>query len=107
MPRQSPGSRGTVGDAGYDEVPGATGWEDERGIWQSHLAGAGTDEEYFEEAVLDLDDPQPDLGGLGTDAAYLAAGLTNIIDHRPVEDSTTKHYRPERKKHHGQSMSGM
>ena len=94
-------------DAGYDEVPGTTGWEDERGIWECNLAGAGTDEEYFEEAVLDLDDPQPDLGGLGTDAAYLAAGLTNIIDDRPVEDSTTKHFRPERKKHHGQSMGGM
>ena len=94
-------------DAGYDEVDGTTGWENERGIWESHLAGAGTDEAYFEEAVLDLDDPQPDLGGLGTDAAYLAAGLTNIIDDRPVEDSTTKHYRPERKKHHGQTMGGM
>ena len=94
-------------DAGYDEVPGATGWENERGIWESHLAGAGTDEEYFEEAVLDFPDPQSDLGGLGTDAAYLAAGLTNIIDYRPVEDSTTKHFRPERKKHHGQSMGGM
>ena len=94
-------------DAGYDEVDGTTGWENERGVWESHLAGAGTDEEYFEEAVLDFHDPQPDLGGLGTDAAYLAAGLTNIIDDRPVEDSTTKHYRPERKKHHGQSMGGM
>ena len=94
-------------DAGYDEVDGTTGWENERGIWESHLAGAGTDEEYFEEAVLDLDDPQPDLGGLGADAAYLAAGLTNIIDDRPVEDSTTKYFRPERKKHHGQSMGGM
>ena len=94
-------------DAGYDEVDGTTGWENERGIWESHLAGAGTDEAYFEEAVLDLDDPQPDLGGLGTDAAYLAAGLTNIIDDRPVEDSTTKHYRPERKKRHGQTMGGM
>ncbi len=94
-------------DAGYDEVPGTTGWENERGIWESHLAGAGTDEEYFEEAVLDFPDSQSDLGGLGTDAAYLAAGLTNIIDDRPVEDSTTKHYRPERKKRHGQTMGGM
>ena len=94
-------------DAGYDDVDGTTGWEDERGIWEGNLTGAGTDEEYFEEAVLDLDDPQPDFGGLGTDAAYLAAGLTNIIDDRPVDDSTTKHYRPERKKHHGQSMGGM
>ena len=115
-----PGSHGAVpadADAGsaehhhsdgeYDEISGTTGWENERGIWESHLAGAGTDEAYFEEAALDLDDPQPDLGGLGTDAAYLAAGLTNLIDHRPVEDSTTKHYRPERKKHHGHTMGGM
>ena len=94
-------------DGEYDEISGATGWENERGVWESHLAGAGTDEEYFEEAVLDLHDPQPDLGHLGTDAAYLAAGLTNIIDDRPVEDSTTKHYRPERKKRHGQTMGGM
>ena len=94
-------------DAGYDEIYGTTGWENERGIWESHHARAGTDEEYFEEAVLDLPDPQPDFGGLGTDAAYLAAGLTNIIDDRPVEDCTTKHYRPERKKHHGQTMGGM
>lgn len=94
-------------DAGSDEGHGATGWEDARGIWERSLSGAGTDEAYFEEAVLDLHDPQPDLGGLGTDAAYLAAGLTNLIDDRRVEDSTTKHFRPERKKHHGQSMGGM
>lgn len=59
------------------------------------------------QAVLDLNDPQLDLGSLGTDAAYLAAGLTNIVDRRPVEDCTTKHYRPGRKKSHGQSMGGM
>ena len=94
-------------DAGHGEVPGTTGWEPEREVWESHLAGAGTDEKYFEEAVLDFDDPQPDLGGLGTDAAYLVADLSNIVDHKPVEDSTTKHFHPERKKHHGQSMGGM
>ena len=37
----------------------------------------------------------------------LRRSQVHIIDDRPVEDSTTKHYRPERKKHHGQSMSGM
>ena len=65
-----PGSHGAVpadADAGStehhcfdgecDEISGTTGWENERGIWESHLAGAGTDESYFEEAVLDLDDP--------------------------------------------------
>ena len=74
---------------------------------KSNLTGAGTDEAYFEEAVLDFDDPQPDLGGLGTGTAYLAADLSNIVDHKPVEDSTTKHFRPERKKHHGPTMGGI
>ena len=96
-----------IGHEGSDEGHGATGWEDARGIWERDLAGGGTDEEYFKEAVLDLSDPHCDPGHLGTDAAYLAAGLTNLIDDRPVEDSTTKHFRPERKKHHGQSMGGM
>ena len=94
-------------DAGHGEVPGTTGWEPEREVWESHLAGAGTDEKYFEEAVLDFDDPQPDLGGLGTDAAYLVADLSNIVDHKPVEDSTTKHFRPERKRRTGPTMGGM
>lgn len=94
-------------DAGADEGHGQTGWEDERDIWECNLTGAGTDEAYFEEAVLDLPDPQPDFVSVGTDAAYLAADLTNLIDDRPVEDSTTKHYRPERKKHQGMTMGGM
>lgn len=90
-----------------DTGVGETGWENERGIWESNLTGAGTDEAYFEGTVLDFHDPQPDLSGLGTGAAYLAAGLMGFIDDRPVEDCTTKHFRPERKKHHGQSMGGM
>ena len=94
-------------DEGYDEISGATGWEPERAVWASSLASGGTDEEYFKEAVLDFTDHHGDPGHLGTDAAYLAAGLTNLTDDRPVEDSTTKHFRPERKKHHGQSMGGM
>ena len=42
------------------------------------------------------------------DAAYLAAGMTNILDEdHPIEDSTTKHYRPERRKKYGMTMGGM
>ena len=63
--------------------------------------------QFTAQAVLDFDAPQPDLSGLGTGAAYLAADLSNIVDHKPVEDSTTTHYRPEHKKSHGQSMGGM
>ena len=103
----SGGETHRIYDAGSDAGHGATGWEDEREIWERHLARAGTDEAYFQEAVLDLHDPQPDLVGIGTDAAYLAADLTNLIDDRPVEDCTTKRFRPERKKRHEQSMGGM
>ena len=27
-----------------------------------------------------------------------------MIDEKPVQDCTTKHFRPERKKHHGHAM---
>lgn len=93
-------------DGEYNEGPGTTGWEPEREVWERNLRGERSDEAYFEETVLDLDDPQPDLSHLGTDAAYLAAGLTNIIDDRPVEDCTTKHFRSERKRQ-GHTMGGM
>ena len=96
-----------INDDGIDQGVGETGWEPEREVWESNLTGAGTDEAYFEEAVLDFHDPQPDLGGLGTGAAYLAADLSNIVDHKPVEDSTTKHFRPERKRRSGPTMGGM
>lgn len=96
-----------INDDGIDQRTGETGWEPEREVWESHLTGAGTDEEYFEEAVLDLDDTQPDFGNLGTGVAYLAADLSNIVDHKPVEDSTTKHFRPERKRRTGPTMGGM
>jgi len=34
--------------------------------------------------------------------------MTNILDEdRSIEDSTTKHYRPERRKKHGMTMGGM
>ena len=34
--------------------------------------------------------------------------MTNILDEdRPIEDRTTKHYRPERRKKHGMTMGGM
>lgn len=103
-----------LGSEGYgfaDERPddgiGETGWENEREVWERNLTGTGTDEAYFQEAVLDFHDPQPDPHNLGTGAAYLVAGLTNIVDHRPVEDCTTKHFRSERKKYQGQTMGGM
>ena len=89
---------------GSGDTIAETGWEHERGIWESALAGGGTDEAYFEDAAAPVHDPQLDLAAVGMDAAYLAAGLYDMIDEKPVQDCTTKHFRPERKKHHGHAM---
>lgn len=85
-----------------------TGWEDQRAVFQAALRGGTAAETLCQEAVLDFYDPQFDYAGLGMDAAYLAAGMTNILDEdHPIEDSTTKYYRPERKKKQGMAMGGM
>ena len=85
-----------------------TGWEDQRAVFQAALRDGETAETLYQEAVLDFSDPSFDYADLGMDAAYLAAGMTNILDEdRPIEDSTTKHYRPERRKKHGMTMGGM
>ncbi len=59
---------------------GSTGWEAAREIWQRTLAGAGTDGEAYRKAVLDQPDPQLYLAGVGSDAAHLAAHLSQLID---------------------------
>ena len=85
-----------------------TGWEDQRAVFREALRGDTAAETLYQEAVLDFSDPGIDYAGLGMDAAYLAAGMTNILEEdRPIEDSTTKHYRPERRKKHGMTMGGM
>ncbi len=85
-----------------------TGWEDQRAVFEAALYSPGTAETLYQEAVLDLPDPQFDLAAVGIDAAYLAANLSSLTDeNRPIEDCTTKHYRPERKKYHGHTMGGM
>ena len=85
-----------------------TGWEDQRAVFRKALRGDTAAEMLYQEAVLDFSDPGIDYTSLGMDAAYLAAGMTNVLDEDyPVEDCTTKHYRPERRKKHGMTMGGM
>ena len=89
-------------------LDGETGWEREREIWAGNLTGELTHEAADQAAVLDRPDSQSALSGVGIDAAYLAADLSGIIEEDAyVEDCTTKHFRPERKKRHGQTMGGM
>lgn len=85
-----------------------TGWEDQRAVFKAALGSYTAAETLYEEAVLDLSDPQFTSAGFGMDSAYLVANLSGMIEEdRPVEDCTTKHYQPERKKSHGYTMGGM
>ncbi len=85
-----------------------TGWENEREIFAGSLTAAGTDEYAYEKADSYLADPDSGAYRVGTDTAYLAAELSNIIDEdAPREDCTTKYFPPERKKKHGPTMGGM
>ena len=75
---------------------------------QSYLAGEAADEEPYQNSVLDRNDPQPDFLAVGMDAAYLAADLSSIIEEdNYIDDCTTKHFRPERKKHNSPTMGGL
>ena len=94
------------GDGSHRDA--VTGWEDQRTVFTAALSGHTASETLYEEAVLDLSDPQFAPADFGMDAAHLAANLSSLIeDDRPVEDCTTKHYQPERKNHHGHTMGGM
>ena len=86
------------------ESAGETGWEYERSLWASHLGGA--EEHTTSISKTDLDQPasKPGIVDLGIGAAYLVAHLSRLKDDRPIEDSTTRYFPPERKKNHEQSM---
>lgn len=88
-----------------------TGWENERAAFENALRGRRQDEEALENSVLDFTNLDSSLNHLGTDTAFLAADLINILDNdHPVEDCTTmKQPRQEKKKeqNYGPIMGGM
>ena len=85
-------------DGGLDldgELP-ITGWEYERGILEEALLGGGTNQKQPEEDYSSFSYPDDSLDHLGTDSAYLAADVMNIIDNDThTEDCTTN-----KKTHH-------
>lgn len=102
------GSGADPADGESGDWNGVTGWEDQRAVFEAALGSHTAAETLYQEAVLDLADPQFASVDYGMDAAYLAANLPGLIgDGRPIEDCTTKHYQPERKNHHGHTMGGM
>ena len=97
-------------DLGSRERNG-TGWESERELFEEYVFGEGNDGSVHEATQSYRSDPDWDTRGLGNDTAYFIADLTNIIDEDAyVEDCTTMHYAPSRKKKEQQSgpvMGGM
>ena len=97
-------------DNGSTERNG-TGWESERELFEEYVFGEGSDGSVHETTQSYRFDTDMDTRGLGSDTAYFIADLTNIIDDDAfVEDCTTVHYAPSRKKKEQQSgpvMGGM
>lgn len=93
------------GGVGYRE----TGWEDQRLLFEQSLHADGYGGEVFEPDILDHGYSFGDNGTVLSDAAYLAADITGIIDDdAPVEDCTTRHFPSEhKKKNSGPVMGGM
>ena len=93
------------GGIGYRE----TGWEDQRLLFEQSLHAGGDGGEVFEPDILDYGYSLGYNGAVLSDAAYLAADITDIIDDdAPVEDCTTMHFPSEhKKKHSGPVMGGM
>lgn len=93
------------GSVGYRE----TGWEDQRLLFEQSLHADGYGGEVFESDILDYGYSIGDNGAVLSDAAYLAADITGIIDDdAPVEDCTTRHFPSEhKKKNSGPVMGGM
>ena len=63
------------------------------------IAGEIEDDRVYEAQFSSGTAAQPAVPSFAVDAAYLAADLSNLIEDTPVEDCTTKHFRPERKNH--------
>lgn len=93
------------GNVGYRE----TGWEDQRFLFKQSLNADGYGGEVFELDILDHGYSLGYNGAVLSDAAYLAADITGIIDDdAPVEDCTIRHFPSEHKnKNSGPVMSGM
>ena len=94
-------------DGGLDldgELP-ITGWESERGILEEALLGRGTDQEQSEENDLGFSYPDDPLDHLGSDSAYLAADVMNILDNDTHTEDCTTNKKPHHE--HKNTLGGM
>ena len=86
------------------ELP-VTGWEYERGILEEALLGSGADQEQLEEDYSSFAYPNDSLNHLGTDSAYLAADMMNILDNDTHTEDCTTTKKPRHE--HKNTLGGM
>ena len=87
-----------VGEGGGEEAV-HTGWEDQRSVFLKAVLQPEEFGQSRQGAVLDLPDSHGLAGSLGSDAAYLSADLTQLLEaNSEVEDSTTIHPQRRRKR---------
>ena len=95
----------SVTDIDLDKGLPITGWEHERGILEEALLGRGTDQEQSEENDLGFSYPDDPLDHLGSDSAYLAADVMNILDNDTHTEDCTTNKKPHHE--HKNTLGGM
>ena len=93
------------GDLDLDGELPITGWESERGILEEALFGRGTNQEQPEETNLGFSYPDDSLNHLGSDSAYLAADVMNILDNNTHTEDCTTTKKPHHE--HKNTLGGM
>ncbi|MEE0857155.1 MAG: relaxase/mobilization nuclease domain-containing protein [Ruminococcus sp.] len=93
-PRES--ATNSDGDLDLDRELPITGWESERELLTTALLSGADNETQLEADDLGFSYPDNSLNHLGTDTAYLAADMMNILDN----DSHTEDCTTTKKPHH-------
>lgn len=93
------------GDLDLDGDLPITGWESERRILEEALLGGGANQEQPEETDFGFAYPDYFSDSLGTDSAYLAAEVMNIIDNDTHAEDCTTMKKPHHE--HKNTLGGM
>ena len=82
-----------------------TGWEYERGVLEEALLGRGADKQSLEETDSDFIYLDDFVNHLGTDSAYLAADVMNILDNNTHTEDCTSMKKPRHE--HKNTLGGI
>ena len=99
------GKADSIPDLDFDRELPITGWENERGLLEEALLGRGAYQEQPEETDLGFSYPDYPADHLGSDSAYLAADVMNILDNDTHTEDCTTNKKPHHE--HKNTLGGM